>query len=77
LNGNVPIHYYLFVDGIYPWWWCFISTIHESKRKENQHFSKLQEVACKVLIIIMVFCNWNEKLWPILVDGEILVWLQM
>jgi hypothetical protein len=20
LNGNVPIHYYLFVDGIYPWW---------------------------------------------------------
>jgi hypothetical protein len=73
LNGNVHIHYYLLVDGIYPWWSCFISTIHESKGKENQHFSKLQKATCKMLIIIMVSCNQNDKLWLILVDGGILV----
>jgi hypothetical protein len=55
LNGNVHIHCYLLVDDIYPWWSCFISTIHESKGKENPCFFKSQEATCKMLFIIMVF----------------------
>ncbi len=29
VNGNKHSRYYLLVDKIYPWWFCFISTIHE------------------------------------------------
>jgi hypothetical protein len=46
VDSNVHPHYYLLaiVNGIYPWWSCFVSTIHEPQRKKHQHnLSEFQE----------------------------------
>jgi hypothetical protein len=38
VNGNKH-HYYLLVDRIYPWWSCFISTIHGPQEEKCKHFA--------------------------------------
>ncbi len=47
MNDNVHPHYYLLVNGICPWWPCFVFIIHEPKEKKCQHLSKLQEASHK------------------------------
>jgi hypothetical protein len=39
VSGHVYFWYYLLVDGIHPWWFIFVQTIHEPQgEKKKVHF---------------------------------------
>jgi hypothetical protein len=47
VNHNVYPGYYLFTDGIYPQYACFVQTIHVPEDKKKAHYGKRQEVVHK------------------------------
>lgn len=47
VNGHTYPRFYLFVDGIYPRWSCFVQTIHEPQDEKKTHFATVQEATRK------------------------------
>ena len=47
VNGCEYNRYYLFMDGIYPPWSCFVQTIYEATNEKTKHFSSWQEAVQK------------------------------
>lgn len=46
MNGFLYPRYYLFANGIYPKWPCFMQMIHEPQSEKTFHFAMMQKFTC-------------------------------
>ena len=67
INSCQYNHYYLFTNGIYPPWSCFVQTIHEPQDEKKVYFAKRQAVRKDIKQCFGVFqarfviiCNSNR-----------------